>query len=86
VSSRERRKRLAGKRGAPIKTSDAAKRGRPQVTPASAPAARPLSLPRNLEERLVDIEVRLDRLEAVPCVMACRGEACPTACPTGVTR
>jgi hypothetical protein len=85
MSAQRKRKRPGANRSA-LKSAAAKRSNALKLTAASAPRARALSLPGALEERLVDLEARLDRLEAVPCVMACRGEACPTACPTEVPR
>ncbi len=42
-----------------------------------------LILPAELRRWLDTIEARLDALETPTCPMACRGQACPTACPIG---
>lgn len=73
-----------------MRTPDA-KRG-PAVQPSPVPNAfatmtntakrsEGLQLPAALERRLTDLEAELAEIRR--CVLACRGEACPSACWTG---
>lgn len=53
----------------------------PATTTGTAHRSEGLQLPAALERRLTDLEAELAEIRR--CVLACRGEACPSACWTG---